>query len=69
MQPLAPLIWLTAPDSDGWWICARREKHLVELWLVRVESGRCFTESGSACGTPATAEFHGVRWLGPAERP
>jgi len=70
VSPPLPLLWLTAPDSDGWWICARREKSdYVEIWLVHVEGGRCFDELGTACGTPATSEFRGVRWLGPVQKP
>jgi len=65
-----PLVWLTSPDSDGWWVCARREKPAyLEIWLVRVENGCCFSDTGTPCGTPATVEFRGVRWLGPVQEP
>lgn len=70
MQPQAPIVWRSAPDRDGWWICTtRRKAQFVDLSLVRVERGQCFTEIGAPCGTPTTEEFNGARWLGPIEKP
>jgi hypothetical protein len=70
---ITPIVWLTAPDCDGWWIAARFKDRFSdrfsEIALIEIRAGLCFTEHGHACGMPATENFHGTRWLGPVDRP
>jgi hypothetical protein len=69
VKSLPPLIWLTFPDCDGWWIAARPNGRMADISLIEVRSGLCFDELGKQCGMPSTSEFHGAHWLGPVHRP